>query len=300
MDRKAFDRKIRILRRKKWPYVLLALILAAAVAIPVAAGVKNYRDRFSPKPAVALDKVVYKKTDREKVRLIAHRGFSALAPENTLAALEKAGKCGFAEAEFDIRLTLDGVWVLSHDKKVDKMTDKTGSISSYTYYDLFTCSIDRGAHLKDYPVQKIPTLEQALETCLKYNIRPMIEVKDYTDDGIDRLLKMLEKYGLTEDCSVISFDRELLSKIREKNEDIELLALVSKLTKKERKLIEKDNSIGVSFNAEERYNTKGRIKDLKKNGQRVVCWTVDDGGLMQRLIDEGFTDFVTNTVYPKK
>lgn len=300
MDKKAFQRKLRILKRKKWPVILLVLIPVLIAGLSVFSGIKKQQERFGDKPAVALSKVVYKKTDREKVKLIAHRGFSALAPENTTAALEKAGKCGYTEAEFDVRLTMDGVWVLSHDSDVGKMTDKSGKISSYTYYDLVTCNIDKGAHIKEYPGLKIPTLEQALEMCLKYNIRPMIEIKDSDDEGIEKLLAMLERFGLINDCSVISFDRGVLNKIREENENIELLALVSKFTEKEKKLFEADRSIGLSFNAENRYNSAGRIKNLTGSGQRVVCWTVDDGELMQQLIDMGFTDFVTNTVYPGK
>ena len=56
--------------------------------------------------------------------------------ENTVPAILAAGEKGYKYAEFDVRLTEDMVWVVSHDKKIDRMTNGKGKISDYTYFEL--------------------------------------------------------------------------------------------------------------------------------------------------------------------
>ena len=63
------------------------------------------------------------------MRMIAHTGYSAVAPGNTIPAYEAAGKSDFWGAECDIQRTKDGVWILMHNDTVDDMTDGTGTVS---------------------------------------------------------------------------------------------------------------------------------------------------------------------------
>ena len=65
---------------------------------------------------------------QQQVTLVAHRGYRAVAPENTTAAFEEAGKAGFWGAECDIYRTADGVWIVSHDTNSYRMMDKTAQI----------------------------------------------------------------------------------------------------------------------------------------------------------------------------
>lgn len=299
MKKEEFKRNLRIIRRKKWPFALLAVVLAAAVALPVFNTVRAKHGKINAKNPISLSDVFIKKTDRAKITLIAHRGFSCIAPENTVPAIEKAGEYGFDTVEIDVRQTEDGVWVLSHDNDVTRMTDKRGEISSYTYYDLVTCKIDNGANYKQYTDLKIPTLEQALRACLKYNIKPMIEVKSYSEGGIESLMKIIEKNGFTSSCSIISFDRKILSEVRSLNKDVQLFALVSKLSNKEVELCLADPTIGVSFCGTKKINSAEKIKKLSNAGIPLACWTIDSAEDMQRCYEMGITAFVTNRIYNK-
>ncbi len=285
------------MRRKKWPIAIIVILIVSIVAFPIVVSVISTNKRLDPKVPLNLTEVLSQKSDRDRMTLVAHRGYSAQAPENTLPAIQKAAEYGFDYVEIDIRQTKDGVWVLMHDENIKTVCDKKGKVSSYTYYDLVTCNVVRGANIQDYTSLKIPTLEQALKCCLEYNIIPMIEIKDYTPDGIDSLLELVEKYGFTKSCSVISFDREALELVREKNKDIKIFKLVSKLSKKEmEKCLEAEN-MGVSFNGNEKSNTPDKIEKLQKAGIELVCWTVDTSETMMKWVNEGITTFVTNRIY---
>lgn len=299
MNKEAFKRSLRIIKRKKWPIVLAVLIVISAIAAPIVSDAAKAHKRYSTKSPIALSSIYVKKTDQEKINLIAHRGFSCQAPENTVAAVKKAAEYGFDTVEIDVRQTADGVWVVSHDDDIKGMTNKSGKISSYTYYDLITADINNGANHKIYGSLKIPTLDQMLQACLEFNIKPMIEIKSYTDEGIDSLLQIIDRNGFTESCSVISFDRDALTKVREKNADITLYALVSKLNRDNMEKCLADVTIGVSFSGHQRTNTQKKIKELQDAGIPLACWTVDDGETMQKYYDMGVTTFVTNRIYKK-
>ncbi len=299
MNKEAIKRSFRIIKRKKWPIVLAVLIVIAAITTPVVSNAAASHKRYTAKSPIALSSIYIKKTDQSKINLIAHRGFSCQAPENTIAAIKKAAEFGFDTVEIDVRQTADSVWVVSHDSDIKGMTDKSGKISSYTYYDLITANIDNGANHKNYGGLKISTLDQMLQACLANGIKPMIEIKDYTDDGLDSLLQIIDKNGFTESCTVISFDREVLTKVREKNDKIRLYALVSKLNKDNLEKCLEDPTIGVSFNGHQKINSEKKIKQLQDAGITLACWTVDDKETMQKYYDMGVTTFVTNRIYKK-
>ena len=285
------------MKRKKWPIALIAILLAVAIAFPVIVSATASKKRHGEKTPIPLTDVLIKKTDREKVTLIAHRGYSAQAPENTIPAIQKAAEYGFDFVEIDIRQTKDGVWVLMHDENIKTVCDKTGKLSSYTYYDLVACNIVRGANIDEYENLKVPTLEQALKACLEYNVKPMIEIKDYTEEGLKTLLATVEKYGFTKSCSIISFSWGAVEGVRALNSDVKIFKLVSKLTDTEIEKCLSAKDMGVSFNGNEKKNTPEKIRQLQDAGIPLACWTIDDGEIMQKWVDEGVTTFVTNQIY---
>lgn len=299
MNKEAFKRNLRIIKRKKWPIILAAAILVATIVTPFIVSTVADGKRYSAKNPIALSSVFVKKSDQSKISLIAHRGFSSQAPENTAAAIEKAADYGFDTIEIDIRQTADGVWVVFHDDDISDMTDKSGNISSYTYYDLITATVDNGANHMNYPDLKILTLEEALSLCLKHNIKPMIEIKSYTAEGLNRLLELIDKNGFTESCSIASFDRNVLDEIRLRNDKISLYALVSKLNSKSLEECLDDPTIGVSFNGNSKINTQKKIRQLQAAGIPLVCRTVDEAEIMQKYYAMGVTVFVTNRIYSK-
>ena len=299
MNKESFKRQLRILRRKKWPVAVTVILVIALIAAPIAVNRYSRYKRFSVKNPLPYSQIFILKSERKQVQLIAHRGYNAQAPENTLPAFQKASEYGFDTVEFDVHQTADGVWVVAHDENIKSVTDKNGKISSMTYYDLVTASIDVGANHREYENLRIPTLEQVLKICLENNLKPMIEIKTYKEEGIKTLLETVEKYGYTQSCSIISFDCHALELVKKENPDIQLYYLTNDLSDGYSEKILKSKSMGISFNGNKKGNSEGKVKTLVEAGVPLACWTVDDGETMQKYFKMGVTTFVTNKIYPR-
>lgn len=297
MNKESFKRNIRILRRKKWPVAIAIILIVAVILAPITVKTYQTHKRFSPKHATKLSSIILVTADREKTQLIGHRGFSSQAPENTVESIKTAGKYGFDSVEFDVRMTKDGVWVLCHDSDVKAVTDKKGSVSSYTYYDLVTCNIDKGANCEQFENLKIPTFEQALKACLECNLKPVIDIKDYTEDGLKTLLDTIEKYGFTESCSVASADRKPIELIHKINPEINGYICVERLSKKEINNCTKNPQIGLCFDAEKNLKQENEIEKLLKSDVPLICSNINDGETMKKYYKLGITDFISDTIY---
>jgi glycerophosphoryl diester phosphodiesterase len=93
--------------------------------------------------------------------VIAHRGASSYAPENTLAAFDLALQMGVRHIELDVHATSDGHIVVIHDNTVDRMTNGSGPVASYTLAVLQ--GLDAGAWFGDkFAGEQIPTFEAVL------------------------------------------------------------------------------------------------------------------------------------------
>lgn len=101
------------------------------------------------------------KTPWPVAKLIAHRGASAVAPENTLSALLKAKELGATWVEADVRLTLDGEAVMFHDDSLERCTNGRGLVRK-TPYDVIA-ALDAGSWFSPkFAAEKVPTLDQWL------------------------------------------------------------------------------------------------------------------------------------------
>ena len=124
-------------------------------------------------------------------RFCAHRGLSALMPENTLPAFAAAYALGADEIEFDIRLTKDGRLIVSHDDSLERISDGTGCLRDFTLKELK--ELNAGAK-KGWVVPFCTAEEvfQQLAGKLVFNIH----LKEHGEDGylIREIVKLAEKY----------------------------------------------------------------------------------------------------------
>ncbi|MFC7072003.1 glycerophosphodiester phosphodiesterase family protein [Halovenus rubra] len=108
-------------------------------------------------------------------RPIAHRGLhSDRVPENSLPAFQNAVDAGYP-AELDVRVTADGVPVVFHDRKLDRLTDKTGAISDNHWADIADCTL-KGTN------ETVPRLEAVLDT-IDGQVPLLIELKNFHTPG---------------------------------------------------------------------------------------------------------------------
>ena len=230
------------------------------------------------------------------VKLTAHRGFSGIAPENTLVAFEKAGEYGFYATECDVHLTKDGVWVIYHDDNIFRLTNGYKNIEDATYEELQQYVIDNGVNVDNYPNQKIPTLEEYLVICKDMRIIPQIEIKNGSKEKLQEILDLLQKYELKENAIIISFKGEMIKKVRELDEKIELWYLVEEITEENIK-ISKDNNYKLAFNHKK--NDEEVIKKAIGQGLTLCAWTVDDLTVLEELYNLGVKFITTNAITPQ-
>lgn len=148
------------------------------------------------------------------IRAIAHRGYSAEAPENTLAAYRLAREKGFIYAECDVAVTSDGVPVLLHDNTIDRTSNGTGNIADLTLAQVR--ALDFGSwYSTKYAGEKIPTLEEFVIFCKWNGLHPYIEIKSNVTAGqIPTIVDVVRRYDMLRNVTWISFSSALLEAVK--------------------------------------------------------------------------------------
>ena len=162
--------------------------------------------------------------DDANVMLVAgHRGARKICPENTMTAFRHAMDVGVDMIETDIRQTRDHRLVLMHDGRVDRTTDGEGLVREYSYQEFR--SLNAAAHDEGFAREAPPCLEELLEMVsahptmlmnLELKEYPHVEGEEMAYDTADKVVDMVEKYGLGERIIFNCFSGKLLSYMRKK------------------------------------------------------------------------------------
>lgn len=230
--------------------------------------------------------------------LIAHRGMRSVAPENSVASFEEAGKHGYKAAECDIYMTKDGVWVVSHDYSTYRMMDKNWMIESRTYEELMKLVFSNGSNFERFPHLRFCTLEEYLEICKRYGMDCVIELKGKNNtEHYDKVLELVEKYGVN--YRFISFQFEDLKKMRELT-DVQMFYLVKEITPESIELAKSIENCGIDFDGNRAKNLDTDIiEKCIAEGLDMCTWTINDVSVMNKLIGKGVTNITTDQLYYK-
>lgn len=159
---------------------------------------------------------------RDRVSVIAHRGGSHDAPENTLAAIRQAAKNGATGVELDLEFTSDGVPVLMHDNTVDRTTDGTGRLCDLTFEQIRKLNPAANHRLRnDFPNEKIPTLREAVSESLNHNLTIFFDVKGHANMATNALKKIYMEFPQLYNNSIVcSFLPEVIYKMRQADQNV--------------------------------------------------------------------------------
>lgn len=229
---------------------------------------------------------------------VAHRGHSAAAPENTLSAFRLAGELGYYGCEFDIRPTKDKVWVVMHNETVDNMTNGSGKVSELTYDEISALKIDSGNGLSSYPDEKVPTLEEALDVCREYSIRPVIEIKGGDENDVVALAEYLNSRDDRDSFIIISFTWEILAPLRKLMPNTEMWLLANEVRSAHIEFCKENKIDAISFNHKK--NTLFTGTRIVRNGLKAVSWTVDRASTARLLLAGDVTGITTNKLLPEE
>src|SRR5690349_12476749 len=149
---------------------------------------------------------------------VAHRGYSAVAPENTLPALAAGALAGATLIEFDVRTTADGVPVVIHDRTVDRTTDGTGHVGDLTLDEVR--ALDAGSWFSPaYAGVRVPLLADVLDLLRESQV--LLEIKPpATLEQVKVIVEMVADRGLLDRTVVQSFDPAVVRVVREAAPDI--------------------------------------------------------------------------------
>lgn len=146
--------------------------------------------------------------------IIAHRGSSSAAPENTIAAFDLAVQQGADYIELDVQLTLDQHVAVIHDDTIDRTTDGSGLVKSYTLDQLK--KLDAGSWFDErFANERIPTLQEILER-YRQRIGILIEIKQPKRQiGIEKaVVDIINRFTYSRHIMVQSFDDNALQRVK--------------------------------------------------------------------------------------
>jgi glycerophosphoryl diester phosphodiesterase len=224
--------------------------------------------------------------------VIAHRGASAAAPENTIAAFEQAIADGADGIELDLHLSRDDQLVVIHDASVGRTTNGSGSVRDHTLRELKR--LDAGGWRgPKFEGQRIQTLQEVLER-FRDRTRFWIELKGGSDryPGIEeRVVSTIEIYDVLDRALVQSFDRSALEQIRSLNREIRVGVLTDQ--RPLRPIIGSlvpPHALCPSADA----ITDDDLAQMRAAGLDCYAWTVNEPAQMDRLIDCGVSGIITD------
>lgn len=228
-----------------------------------------------------------------QTKIIAHRGFSGIAPENTLVAFRKAIESGANYIELDVHATKDDSLVVIHDASVNRTSSNgmKGKVDKMTYDELTAVNVGYSGKFGDtYQNEKIPTLREVLETA-KGKIKVCIEIKVYEVE--ENVLQIVNDLNMNDDVIIFSFYHPVLAKIRQLDAKISILLLINSAdtTTIDNAAKIEANAIGVGPRTR---LTKEYLAIAHEQGIEVWKWTVNKEDKMKQLIDMGVDGLITN------
>lgn len=220
--------------------------------------------------------------------IAAHRGASAYAPENTMAAFDLAVKMGAHCIECDVQFSKDEKVVVFHDSDVQRTTNGQGLVKDLTFDELK--KLDAGFWFSDsFKNERIPALEQLLDfakskICLNIEIKPTKAASSI----VQAVMQLVRKHKMQEYCILSSFDINIVKTLTSEAPEIESGLIFNRAR-------------GRFFKGDwqylignEKQINKKIIAKAKASNKSVLTWTVNNIARMEEIIDIGVDGIITN------
>lgn len=228
--------------------------------------------------------------------VIAHRGASALAPENTLAAFEKGIEVGADAVEIDVHLTRDNRVVVMHDGNLDRTTDGIGP----TYQRMLgeIKRLDAGSWFDArFAGERVPTLEETLDL-LRNRAVVLIEVKP---NGIARaVVDVVRQMKAVEHVVIQSFHPGTVRTVRELDPRIPTSLLTvrpgaTRPRRRGRSMVKRAVKVGANALSVRYAGLDSRtVEEIHHRAMALWVWTVDEEQDMRAMIEAGVDGIITN------
>src|SRR4030095_556385 len=245
-----------------------------------------------------------------KPLIIGHRGASATAPENTMAAFHQALNSGADGVEFDVRLTRDGVPIVIHDDNLKRTGSRPGPVADLSYTEIRQVDVGswfnrtQQASQTDFSAERIPSLDEVLELFESNHAILYLEMKSdplqreqLARVCCDHLKQSPVKHRVVIEC----FDLNGIAVVKAIDPSIKTAALFEprlmtapQLTSG-RRLVEQALTVGAEEIAlHYRLASKSVVATARAAGLRVVVWTVNNTDWIRRATAMEISALITN------
>lgn len=285
--------------KKKKKILICVLCVVAAVCVAGGLFAKLRTKKIRPKNTVSIKSISAVNID--EITLTAHRGLSAIEPENTLPAFKAACEAKYNYVEFDIEPTSDGKWIVMHDDNLRRTTNGHGKITERTLAEVSALKIDNGANIENYTDLRVPTFEETMALLDRYypNTKPMIEIKSIGKNNLDSLIEFFKDYAARgRSTIVISFDKDIIDTLYKECPEQTYWLLTSELSDEAVDFCKNHGNMRAAFNGNNAKNTDSVINAAIDAGIPLAAWTVDSPDTLKNLYDLGVRYFTTNCITP--
>lgn len=233
------------------------------------------------------------KINKNKTKMIAHRGLSGLEKENTILSFVAAGNRTYYGMECDVYVTLDKKVVIIHDDNTHRVSGTTLKVKESTYNEIKQIKYYdiNDSIIKDY--YYAPLLKDYLDICEKYDKYAIIEIKGIiSDDEVDIILNEINNKNYLDKTILISFHYENLLKVKEKYPSVRLQLLTNRVDEEVLNLCF-THDLGVD--ARHDLITQDLINSFHKHNLEVNTFTVNTLEEGNKLCEMGI-DFITTNI----
>src|SRR5688572_25954308 len=222
--------------------------------------------------------------------VIAHRGASSYAPENTLAAFDLALEMEARHIELDVDLTRDGHIVVIHDHTVDRTTNGSGPVPSHTLATLR--SLDAGAWFgAQFAGERIPTFDEVLAR-YKGRAHLHVEIKGRSPFLSRETADAIRKHGMERQVTITSFQKVRLEEMRAYAPEFPTGWLVREFSNL---MIAEARALGINqLCPRAPAVTPALVRQLHAEGFVARAWGVSTEALMQQVVEAGADGMTVN------
>jgi glycerophosphoryl diester phosphodiesterase len=232
---------------------------------------------------------------RDAPLVIAHRGASLFAPENTMAAFNFAVEVGAHAIELDAKLSMDGEVVVMHDSTLDRTTDGTGTVRSHTVMELK--ALDAGSRFgESFTGETVPILADVFDS-LVGKILINVELTNYAtpfDRLPEKVISLIVHRGIENDVLISSFNPVALIRSKRIAPDIPI-GLLSRGTP--RLLINRMMRSWITYDSYHpawEHVSQDLIEQERRMGNRIHVWTLNSPEEMINLVKAGVNGVITD------
>jgi glycerophosphoryl diester phosphodiesterase len=226
----------------------------------------------------------------------AHRGASAIAPENTIAAFRAAAEAGAKWVELDVALSADGKLVVIHDDSVDRTSSGKGSLGALTQAEIG--AVDAGAWFDSrFAGERIPTLAETISALGELGLSANVEIKQHAHHkSLDQLVRAVQAdiagRAAATRIMISSFDAEALKAMHALEPDLEMAMLWGMVPEdwEPRLTAIPATTIHMHYKA----LSIGLLEQMRERGIKVRAWTVNDPVQVISFWDAGLTGVITD------